>query len=174
MQAIFLPAMAVAFATAPIAGQNFGARQPHRVRATFAWAAAIGSVIMLCLTLLCHVSPHVLVEPFTSDPAVIAVAVEYLRISSWNFVAVGLIFSCSGMFQALGDTRPALISSASRLIFYVVPAVWLTHQPWVALHDFWYVSVASITLQAVVSFALLRHQLHHKLKLFLPHAQASG
>ena len=40
MQAIFLPAMAIAFAAAPIAGQNFGARParprardlPHRAR----------------------------------------------------------------------------------------------------------------------------------------------
>ena len=31
MQSIFLPAIAVAFATAPIVGQNFGARKPERV-----------------------------------------------------------------------------------------------------------------------------------------------
>jgi putative MATE family efflux protein len=167
MQAIFLPAMAVAFATAPIAGQNFGARQAERVRATFSHAAMISSIIMLALTLLCHVSPRLLVSPFTKDPAVIAVAVEYLRISSWNFVAVGLVFSCSGMFQALGDTRPALISSASRLVTYAVPAAWLKAQPWVTLHDFWYLSVASITVQMVVSLFLLRHQLHHKLKLLV-------
>ncbi len=35
MQAVFLPAMAVAFATGPIAGQNFGARHAGRVRDTF-------------------------------------------------------------------------------------------------------------------------------------------
>ena len=35
MQGIFLPAMAIAFAAAPVAGQNFGARQPDRVRETF-------------------------------------------------------------------------------------------------------------------------------------------
>ena len=33
MQALFLPVMAVAFAVAPVAGQNFGARQYARVRA---------------------------------------------------------------------------------------------------------------------------------------------
>lgn len=170
MQAIFLPAMAVAFATAPIAGQNFGARHATRVRDTFTHAALIGGAIMLLLTLLCHVSPALLVAPFTSDPGVTAIAVEYLRISSWNFVAVGLAFTCSGMFQALGDTRPALISSATRLVTYAGPAAWLKMQPWVALHHFWYVSVASITVQAVVSFLLLRHQLHHKLKLFQPHS----
>ena len=39
MQAIFLPAMAVSFATAPIVGQNFGAQRTDRVRATFRTAA---------------------------------------------------------------------------------------------------------------------------------------
>jgi putative MATE family efflux protein len=166
MQAIFLPAMAIAFATGPIAGQNFGARHAQRVRDTFRHAAIMGAAIMLALTLLCHVSPHILVAPFSSDPAVIGVASEFLRIASWNFVAVGLTFCCSGMFQALGDTRPALISSGSRLLTYVAPAIWLASQPWAALHDFWYLSVASVTVQAITSFWLLRIQLHHKLRLF--------
>ena len=166
MQAIFLPAMAVAFATGPIAGQNFGGRHAQRVRDTFRHAAVMGAGIMLALTLLCQVSPHILVEPFSTDPAVIVVATEFLRIASWNFVAVGLSFCCSGMFQALGDTRPALLSSGSRLLTYVVPAIWLAGQPWAALHDFWYLSVASMTVQALFSYLLLRHQLHHKLKLF--------
>jgi putative MATE family efflux protein len=166
MQAIFLPAMAVAFATGPIAGQNFGARHAQRVRDTFRHAAVMGGGIMLALTLLCQISPHILIAPFSSDPAVIAVGTEFLRIASWNFVAVGLTFCCSGMFQALGDTRPALISSGSRVVTYVVPAIWLASQPWASLRDFWYLSVASITVQALFSYLLLRHQLHHKLKLF--------
>jgi putative MATE family efflux protein len=159
MQSIFLPAMAVAFACAPIAGQNFGARQADRVRSTFAHAAVIGSLIMLALTLLCQLGPQVLVAPFTRDPAVISVAVGYLRVSSFNFVAVGLVFACSGMFQAFGDTRPSLISSASRLLTFVVPAIWLSVQPRAQLHDFWRLSVASVTLQAVASLLLLRRQM---------------
>ena len=49
----------------------------------------------------------------------------YLRIISWNFVATGLIFTCSGLFQALGNTWPSLLSSASRLLTFVVPVVLL-------------------------------------------------
>ena len=168
MQAIFLPAMAVAFATGPIAGQNFGARNAQRVRDTFRHAAVMGAGIMLTLTLFCQISPHVLVQPFSSDPAVVDVATEFLRIASWNFVAVGLTFCCSGMFQALGNTKPALISSGSRLVTYVVPAIWLAGQSWVSLRDFWYLSLASICVQALIACLLLRHQLHHKLKLFSP------
>jgi putative MATE family efflux protein len=168
MQAVFLPAMAIAFATGPIAGQNFGARHAGRVRDTFRQAALMGGGIMAVLTLLCQINPRLLVAPFSSDPVVVDIAAEVLRITSWNFVGVGMIFCCSGMFQALGDTRPALLSSASRLLTFAVPVVWLSAQPWASLHDFWYVSVGSMLLQALFSWWFLRRQLHHKLALFEP------
>ncbi len=168
MQAFFLPAMAVAFAAAPIAGQNFGAGQAERVRATFRAAAGIGSALMLVLTLLCHISPALLVAPFTADPAVIAVAVGYLKISSWNFVAIGLVFAASGMFQAFGDTRPALISSAGRALTFVIPALLLARMPGVAIEDFWYLSVASIAIQAGTSLWLLRGAFRSKLDGLVP------
>lgn len=166
MQAIFLPAMAISFAAGPIAGQNFGARNAQRVRDTFRHAALMSAAIMLGLTLLCQISPHILVEPFSQDPAVTAVATDFLRIVSWNFIAIGITFTASGMFQALGDTRPALISSGSRLLTYVAPAAWLSYQPWASLRDFWYLSLASTILQALFSYGLLRQQLNRKLQLF--------
>ena len=163
MQSIFLPAMAVAFAVAPVVGQNFGARAADRVRATFLTAALISSAMMLALTFLCRVRAELLVAPFATDPAVIRVATDYLRIISINFVASAFAFTCSGLFQGLGDTRPSLISSGSRILTYVVPLIWLSQQPWIALHDFWWLSVASTSLQAVVALLLARRELRRKL-----------
>jgi putative MATE family efflux protein len=163
LQAIFLPAMAVAFAAAPIAGQNFGARKADRVRATFRHSASISAAIMLSLTMLCQFAPGFLVDPFTEDRAVVAVATEYLQISSWNFVPVGLVFACSGMFQALGDTLPSLISGAARMVLFVAPALVIAGRPDIPLADFWYLSVASIVVQACFSLTLLRRQLRQKL-----------
>jgi putative MATE family efflux protein len=158
MQAIFLPAMAIAFATSPVAGQNFGAGRFDRVRETFSAAALIGSIIMLALTLICQVKPEWFVHPFSHDPAVIGVASEFLRYISWNFVASGLLFTCSGMFQALGNTVPSLISSASRLVTFALPAIWLSRQPGFELHEVWILSMASVALQALFSLWLLRRQ----------------
>jgi putative MATE family efflux protein len=163
MQSIFLPPMAIAFAAAAIAGQNYGAKLPDRVRATFRQCAAIGSVVMLALTLLCQTSPQALVLPFTHDPSVVAVAADYLRISSLNFVAIGLVFACSGMFQAFGDTRPALISSAGRLLTFVLPALYLSTRGDVPVETYWYLSAASVTGQAIVSLWLLRGHMRRKL-----------
>ncbi|MGE0552490.1 MAG: MATE family efflux transporter [Gemmatimonadales bacterium] len=163
MQAIFLPAMAIAFAAAPIAGQNVGARQPERVRATFRWAAWIGSAVMLALTLLCQWRPELLIAGFTNDPAVITVGRHFLAIISWNFVATGLIFTCSSLFQALGNTLPSVLSGATRLVTFAVPAVWLSRRPGFELGQLWLLSVATVALQACVSLGLLRLELARRL-----------
>lgn len=139
--------------------------------ATFARSATIGSCIMVILTLLCQIHPEILIHPFTREPRVVAIAAEYLRISSWNFLAIGLVFCCSGMFQALGNTRPSLISSGSRLLTFALPAIWLSHRPGVQLHDFWWLSVGSVLLPAITSLLLLRHQLKRRLS-FEPHPPA--
>jgi MATE family, multidrug efflux pump len=168
MQSIFLPAMAVAFAVAPIAGQNFGAKLAARVRGTFNTAAVLGSVIMAGITLVCQLWPDQLIRIFAKDPKVIEVGATYLRITSWNFVANGIIFTCSGMFQGLGNTWPSLFSSAMRIFTYVVPALWMAQQPWVRIEDFWYLSVATIAVQAVVSYLLLRREMRRRLDFAVP------
>jgi putative MATE family efflux protein len=163
MQSIFLPAMAITFAAAPVAGQNFGAGRHDRVRETFKQAALMGSALMLIGTLICQIRPDWLIRPFADDPAVLAIGVEYLRIASCAFVLNGLIMTCGSLFQGMGDTRPSLIASASRLITFVAPAVWLSSLSGVKLTDFWYVSIASIVLQCALALYLLSRMFKQKL-----------
>ena len=126
MRIIMLPAMAVAFASAPIAGQNFGARKPERVRETFRVAVMISVAIMVLQTVLCQFESDFFIHIFTTEAAVVAVGVQMLVISSWNFAANGVIFCCSSMFQALGNTWPTIVSSALRLALFIGPALWLS------------------------------------------------
>ena len=163
MQAIFLPAMAIAFATPAIAGQNFGARNPQRVRETFRVAALMSSAVMFLLTLLCHWQPGWMISRFTDEAEVIAVGTVFLQLISLNFVAQGIIFTCSGMFQALGNTWPALLSTAIRLLTFALPVLWLSRQADFRIEQVWYLSVATVALQAVISFFLLRDQLRVRL-----------
>ena len=163
MQALFLPVMALAFGATPLAGQNFGARHYERVRATFWHAAILSSVLMLGLTLVCQLRPQLFIQGFSRQPDVVTVGAEYLRIISWNFVATGLIFTCSGLFQALGNTWPSLLSSASRLLTFALPAFWLSTRPGFTLTQVWHLSVATVALQALTSLWLLRREFRRKL-----------
>src|SRR6185436_68041 len=145
-------------------GQNFGAKNAGRVRETMRTAALIGSAIMLALTLMCQWRPEWFVRGFTDDPQVVVIGAQFLQIISWNFVASGLIFTCSGMFQALGNTMPAMISTATRLLTFVVPAIWLSRQPGFRIEHVWYLSVATVGLQAITSLLLVRAQFRQRLQ----------
>jgi putative MATE family efflux protein len=163
LRLIMLPAMAVAFAAAPIAGQNFGARKPERVRETFRWTVGLSVVIMLCLTIFCQFGSHLLMHIFTNEDAVVAVGATMLTITSWNFAANGIIFSCSSMFQGLGNTWPTIGSSVIRLFIFIVPVIWLSKQPVFKLEHVWYLSVCSMFLQAIVAVVLVRREFAKRL-----------
>jgi putative MATE family efflux protein len=163
MQSIFMPAMAIAFAAGPIAGQNFGAKQGARVRETFVKALLLNTVVMMLVTVLLQWRPEVLVAFFTPEAEAQAVGATFLRIISWTFIAQGVVFTCSGVFQGLGNTIPAMLSSAVRLAVFVPLAVWLSSQPAFHLDEVWYLSVSTVWLQAVVSYLLMRHQFKRRL-----------
>jgi Na+-driven multidrug efflux pump len=139
-----------------------GARQMQRVRDTFKWAAIMGSGLMFVLTLVCQWRPELFVQGFTEETAVVAVAATFLRTISWNFVASGLLFTCSGMFQALGNTVPSLISSATRLLTYAIPALWLAQRPGFQLTHVWTLSVVTVAFQALFTLWLLRRELQRR------------
>jgi putative MATE family efflux protein len=163
MQSMFLPAMAVSFAAAPIVGQNFAAGKFARVRETFVLTTLIGSCVMVVMTFFCQWGSGWLLGAFTKDPTAIGVGTQYLQIISWNFVASGFVFTCSAVFQGLGNTVPAVVSSASRLVSFVLPVLWLSAQPHFEMIQVWYVSVASVASQAVFSLWLVRRELRLRL-----------
>jgi Na+-driven multidrug efflux pump len=158
MQSLFLPTVAIAFATGPVVGQNYGARLGDRVRGAFHAGAAMSSVIMVILTGLCHIAPDALVRLFNRDPQVVAYGAEYLRVTSWNFLFSGLVFVGSSVFQGMGNTLPSLATSALRLVIFAVPAYLMSHQPGFQLAHVWRVGVAAVAIQFAVNMALLQRE----------------
>jgi putative MATE family efflux protein len=171
VQSLFLPVVALAFAVAPVAGQNYGARHADRVRATFGHAAMMAIALMVLLTAGCQIAPAALIRPFSTDPGVVAVGEEYLRVISWNFVASGLIFVISSMFQAMGNTIPSLVTSSLRIVAFGVPAFALARVPGFELRWIWYLAVAAVTLQMLANVFLLRREF--RLRLDAPEPKAA-
>ena len=163
VQAMFMPVVALGFAVAPVAGQNFGARQAERVKAVFRTASMMAATAMFVAAVFCHTVPATLVRWFSDDPAVIAVGDEYLRIISWNFVASGVIFVASSMFQAMGNTIPSLLASISRVLIIAVPVLVLARMPNFELRWIWYLSVVAILMQLTVILLLLRREFRLRL-----------
>ena len=93
----------------------------------------------------------------------IAIGDEYLKIISWSFIASGLIFVSSSMFQAMGNTVPSLIASGTRMAVLAVPIVLLARVPSFHLGWVWYLSLATAYFQLGLVFLLLRREFARRL-----------
>jgi putative MATE family efflux protein len=158
IQATFMPVVALGFAVAPVAGQNVGARLPHRVREVFRNAALMATAFMLLITAAVHLWSRGMVSSFSADPAVVQAGTVYLEIISWNFVASGMIFVSSSLFQALGNTVPSLMASSLRMAIVIIPAVILARFPDFRMTWVWVLSAATVWLQLALSLFLLRRE----------------
>jgi Na+-driven multidrug efflux pump len=160
---IQVPAMAIAFTAAPIIGQNFGAGNGARVKQTVRHVLLAATGVMVVATLVTQWQPGLLLGGFTGDRDTMADGELFLKMVSLNLVAQGVVFVCSSTFQGLGNTRPQLISSTARLITYVIPTLWLSAQSGFRIEQIWDLSIATTTMQALLSLWLLRRELGKRL-----------
>jgi putative MATE family efflux protein len=168
IQACFLPVVALGFAVSPVAGQNFGARKAARVRETFKIAAALAAAGMFVLSTITWLGAAPMVGVFSSDAQVIAVGAEYLHIIAFNFIASGVVFVSSSMFQAMGNTMPSLITSATRILIVAVPVLFLAQSPGFALKWIWYISVFAVVVQLAMNVLLLQREFRLRLNFATP------
>lgn len=163
MQAFFMPVVALGIAVAPVAGQNFGARHPERVRQTFRAAVLFASAMMLAAAVLCSIAAAPFIGFFSGDPQVVSVGSGYLRIAAFSFIASGVVFVASSMFQAIGNTVPPLVMSFSRIALVGALAVWMSRLPGFQLSWVWYVSVAGVWVQMAGNILLLMREFRKRL-----------
>jgi putative MATE family efflux protein len=163
VQAGFMPVVALGFSVAPVAGQNFGARLGERVKKTFSTAAMLATAVMVAWALVCYFGAAPMVRLFSEDGDVIAVGEEYLRIVAWTFVGSGLIFVASSMFQAMGNTLPALAASFARIVMVAIPAIVMSGMPGFALRWLWYLSAFTVVFQVGIVLWLLQREFRLRL-----------
>jgi len=163
VQSVFLPIVALGFAVAPVAGQNFGAKQGDRVRAVFKTAASLAAAYMLPVGIGVYLAAPQLIRIFSSDPEVLHVGVDYLHIVTLNFVASGITFVSASMFQGMGNTMPSLATSVLRMVVGIAPAVVLSGRPEFTLSWIWWFTVVSTTLQMALNLILLQREFRLKL-----------
>jgi Na+-driven multidrug efflux pump len=177
VQSVFLPVVALGFAVAPVAGQNFAARKADRVRAAFKAAASMAGGSMFAVGIVIFIAAESLMRIFTAEPAVVSIGVEYLRIVVVTFVFSGITFVTSSMFQALGNTMPSLATSALRLLISVVPAILLSRMAGFQLTWIWYLAVVAALVQMTANLWLLQREFRLKLDAGNPaiaHAVPAG
>jgi Na+-driven multidrug efflux pump len=107
----------------PIAGYNYGAKKPQRVRESINKAIlAASGLALFVFACIMYFAPGI-VNIFTDDPAVLAQTPGAMR---WVFAAlpiVSLQLIGSAYFQAIGKAVPALLLTLTRQGFFFIPLV---------------------------------------------------
>jgi len=123
------------------------------------WVGRLGKEAVVC-----NVAPAAMIGFFSSDAYVVRTGVGYLRIVSLSFVASGLVFVSSSMFQALGNTVPPLVSSFGRIVVVGSAAALLARQSGFDLRWIWYISATGTVGQMAMNLLLLRSQFRQRLE----------
>lgn len=121
MMFTMMPAWGMSNAAATLVGQNLGAGSPERAEASV-WKVGLYNMIYLILVSIAFVAlSGTLIGLFSSDPAVIAIGSEWLKILAISFFVYGWWMVSVQAFNGAGDTRtPTWIN----LIFF-----WLIQIP---------------------------------------------
>ncbi|MCR5460949.1 MAG: MATE family efflux transporter [Acetatifactor sp.] len=122
-QLIHQPYQTLGAALATYTGQNYGAKQMERVKAGYRY----GLMIMVCFSMIMlpvmQVFGENVIRIFVDDEAVIAMGAKALRITSFFYVTLGLIYVVRGVLNGLGDAIFALLNGIVEAIGrFVVPA----------------------------------------------------
>ena len=109
----------------PIAGYNYGARKYSRVKEVFKKTAIMATVVTTICCLLSVFAPRIAASIFTSDPELLDMASESLRIMNLMFFLVGFQMISTNLFQCLGMVNKSILLSLSRQILILLPLLYL-------------------------------------------------
>ncbi|SES98144.1 putative efflux protein, MATE family [Natronincola peptidivorans] len=121
-----LPGVAFAGATIAMLGQNYGAKNYHRVEGIYRKATVFGMLVMGGIALLVFAFPDPLLMIFLEESGTGASEVlrqgrSYLRIMALSYVFIGMGMVSNASFQAVGRGMPTFITTAIRFFILAIP-----------------------------------------------------
>jgi putative MATE family efflux protein len=153
-QMILLPCFVLGNAAAALVGQNLGAGRPDRAARAGWLATGIGMGINLAAAGVLMLFAGPMTAFFSSDPAVVAVGADYLRLVSpfYVFAATGIILGRS--INGAGDTVPTMIITIATLWGLQVPlAHYFSHIFEPSTTGVWWSIAISNTLNGLMTAA---------------------
>ncbi|MDR1997979.1 MAG: MATE family efflux transporter [Candidatus Margulisbacteria bacterium] len=145
-----MPAMNLSMAMSTFVGQNIGAGRHARVQGAVKAGLLMAAAIAVLVSLVVVIFSGPLVGLFATDPAVLAVGRDYLRIVGCFYLPFMLMFVYTGVLRGAGDTFvPTLLTVFSLWLVRVPVASVLSG--WIGINGIWWAMPVSWTLGLTLS-----------------------
>jgi putative MATE family efflux protein len=148
MMFVMMPAWGLSNAAATLVGQNLGADSPERAESTVWKIGSYNMIFLVGISFIFFFFNTYLVEIFSSDPKVISIGSEWLRILSYSFFVYGWWMVSVQAFNGAGDTRtPTYINLVFFWLIQIPLAYWLAIElNWAHSGVFWGVFISETSV----------------------------
>ena len=147
----------------PIAGYNYGAGHPHRLKSVYMLTMKVNVIVGTVGALLALTIPHILLRAFTKEQELIDIAVPAMRFILVMFGLVGFTITNSNFFQSIDKPWIAIVTSLSRQVLFLAPMIYLIprlfeNMGYSGLTGVWASMTISDVLGAALAFVLMLTQ----------------
>ena len=149
------PYGSISAALATFAGQNYGARNIPRVKEGLKHSLLISTVYTGFMMLLFQFLGTPIMSLFVKETAVIELGVGAMRLTSWFFIFLSLIYMSRGILNGVGDALFALINGGVEVACRIALPLLIVLIPGVGYQSIWW--TAGITWSLSALFCLLRY-----------------
>ena len=147
----------------PIAGYNYGAGHPHRLKSVYVLTMKVNVIIGMVSAVLALAIPHILLRAFTTEEDLIQIAIPAMRLILVMFALVGFTITNSTFFQSIDKPWIAIVTSLSRQVLFLAPMIYLVPMIFInmggsGLTGVWASITISDVLGALLAFILMMTQ----------------
>ncbi len=147
----------------PIAGYNYGAGHPLRLKEVYTLTRRINMLIGFVGALLALILPHAMLRLFTKEEELIQIGIPAMRFMLVMFPLVGFTITNSNFFQSIDKPWIAIVTSLSRQVLFLIPMIYLIPNLFVkmgyaGLTGVWASLTISDVLGAALAFVLMLSQ----------------
>ncbi len=138
----------------PIAGYNYGARQHDRLMRVLKLSILAATAIMTLGWLIAMFLPYYCARLFTTDPTLIDMAIDGIRINMLVFPIIGFQMVITNFFQCIGKVKISIFLSLSRQLLFLLPLLLVFPWFW-GLNGVWAALPASDSIAAIVALVMM-------------------
>lgn len=147
----------------PIAGYNYGAGHPHRLKSVYILTMRVNVIIGMVSAVLALTIPHILLRAFTKEEELIQIAIPAMRFILVMFALVGFTITNSTFFQSIDKPWIAIVTSLSRQVLFLAPMIYLVPTIFInmggnGLTGVWASMTISDVMGAILAFLLMLSQ----------------
>lgn len=137
-QLIHQPYGTLGTALSTYTGQNYGAKKHDRIIVGYRKSMLMMAIFTVVMIPLIQIFGSPITRLFVKEPEVIEMGAKALRITSWFYIFLGVIYVVRGVLNGIGDATFALINGVTEVVGRFVVPMALVAIPLIGVWGIWW------------------------------------